>query len=87
MTRYVLALVLALITAAPANGQNEAGEKAPFPFPEAAPKKDWAWDNDKRFDELMEQLAINEASLDAVDAAIAKKTRKKGSQIVFVKAI
>lgn len=81
MTRYVLALVLALITAAPANGQNEAGEKAPFPFPEAAPKKDWAWDKDKRFDELMEQLAINEASLDAVDVAIAKKTRKKGSQI------
>lgn len=81
MVRYLLALILAFTTAALANGQDEAGEKAPFPFPEAAPKKDWAWDKDERFDELMEQLAINEASLDAVDAAIAKKTRRKGSQL------
>jgi len=74
-------LFLAIAIVAPANGQNEAEEKAPFPFPEAAPKKDWAWDLDERFDELMEQLAINEASLDAVNAAIAKKTHKKGSQL------
>ena len=78
MTRCILALFLVIAVFAPANGQNEDGGKAPFPFPEAAPKKDWAWDLDERFDELMEQLAINEASLDAVDAAIAKKTRKKG---------
>jgi len=81
MTRCILALFLVIAVVAPAKGQNEDGGKAPFPFPEAAPKKDWAWDLDERFDELMEQLAINEASLDAVDAAIAKKTRKKGGQV------
>ena len=46
----------------------------------APPKEDWEWDEDERFDELMEQLAINEASLDAVEAAVAKKNRRKSGQ-------
>ncbi|MGB8852184.1 MAG: hypothetical protein WCC69_01290 [Pirellulales bacterium] len=46
----------------------------------AEPKKDWAWDEDKRFDFLMERLANLEASLDAVEAAIAKATGKKNAR-------
>jgi len=49
--------------------------------PEWAPeRKDGEWDHDERFDELMQQLAINEASLEAVATAIAKKTGRKVSQ-------
>jgi len=55
-------------------------EKDPDELKWAPPKKDWEWDQDERFDELMEQLAINEASLEAVQAAIAKKTGRKGTQ-------
>lgn len=43
----------------------------------AEPKKDWVWDQDKRFDFLIERLASLEASLDAVNASIAKTTGKK----------
>lgn len=78
-SRKVVCLVCTLlISSGSAWADNDA--KAPFPFQEAPPKKDWEWDEDERFDELMEQLAINEASLDAVQAAIAKKSRKKASQ-------
>ena len=85
MIRCILLMVLIVIVVGPAAAQDKADEKAPFPFQEAPEKKDWKWDEDDRFNELMEQLAINEASLDAVDAAIAKKTRKKGSQLGAVK--
>jgi len=44
----------------------------------AEPKKDWEWDEDKRFDFLVERLASLEASLDAVEKAIAKNGRKAG---------
>lgn len=44
----------------------------------AEPKKDWEWDDDKRFDFLVERLASLEASLDAVEKAIAKNGRKAG---------
>lgn len=74
-------LLLIFIAAVCCSADAAAPEaKAPFPFPEAAPKEDWEWDKDERFDELMEQLAINEASLDAVKSNILKKTRRKGSQ-------
>ena len=46
----------------------------------AEPKKDWAWDEDKRFDFLMERLANLEATLDAVEAAIAKATGKQNAR-------
>jgi len=64
-----------------AMSQDAGNNKVPFPLPEAAPKKDWEWDEDERFDELMEQLAINEASLDAIQASIDKKTRRKSGQL------
>ena len=51
----------------------EAPEKLLF----AEPKKDWEWDEDKRFDFLMERLASLEASLDAVDRELAKTSGKK----------
>jgi len=44
----------------------------------APPKQDWEWDEDKRFDFLVERLASLEASLDAVEKAIAKNGRKAG---------
>lgn len=44
----------------------------------AEPKKDWEWDEDKRFDFLVERLASLEASLDAVEKAIARNGRKAG---------
>jgi hypothetical protein len=60
---------------------DDAAAKAAFPFQEAAPRQDWEWDKDERFDELIEQLAINEASLEAVQRAIARRTRgQKGRQ-------
>lgn len=46
----------------------------------AEPKKDWVWDEDKRFDFLMERLASLEASLDAINATIAKTTGKKSAR-------
>jgi hypothetical protein len=46
----------------------------------AEPKKDWVWDEDKRFDFLMERLASLEASLDAVNTSIAKATGKKSAK-------
>jgi len=47
----------------------------------AEPRKDWKWDEDKRFDFLMERLASLEASLDAVDRAIAKASGKRGLKL------
>ena len=47
----------------------------------AEPKKDWAWDEDKRFDFFMERLASLEASLDAVEQALAKASGKKGAKL------
>lgn len=47
----------------------------------AEPKKDWEWDEDKRFDFLMERLASLEASLDVVEQAIAKASGKKGAKL------
>ena len=44
----------------------------------APPKQDWEWDEDKRFDFLVERLASLEASLDAVEKAIFKTGRKAG---------
>ncbi len=51
-----------------------------FPFEVAAPRANWEWDQDERFEELIEQLAINEASLEAIDVAIARKTRSSRSR-------
>jgi hypothetical protein len=80
MTRRVSGYVLlAALSLGVVNGQEDA-KRDNLPFQWAPPRKDWEWDEDERFDELMEQLAINEASLDAVQAAVAKKTRRKSSQ-------
>jgi hypothetical protein len=76
----LLAFVAIAVVLPPVCAADKNDKKEPFPFQEAARKKDWEWDEDERFDELMEQLAINEASLDAVEAAVAKKTRRKTSQ-------
>lgn len=54
-----------------------AEERAPL-F--AEPKKDWVWDEDKRFTFLMERLASLEASLDAVNAAISKASGKRSAR-------
>ena len=56
--------------------QEDADEKQLF----AKPKKDWEWDDDKRFDFLIERLASLEASLDAVERAIAKASGKRGTK-------
>jgi hypothetical protein len=69
-------LGLALCTASAALAQEPKEEKPNF----AEPKKDWKWDEDKRFDFLMERLASLEASLDAVNVAIAKASGKKGAK-------
>lgn len=75
---YGLAVLVASQAAVLAD---DAAAKAAFPFQEAAPRQDWEWDKDERFDELIEQLAINEASLEAVQRAIAQRTRgQKGRQ-------
>lgn len=64
-----------------AAAKDAAAKDAAFPFQEAAPRQDWQWEKDERFDELIEQLAINEASLEAVQRAIAMRTRgQKGRQ-------
>ena len=81
MLRCLSGLVLVAVFVPAVFAADKDDQKAPFPLPEAAPKKDWKWDDkDERFEELMEQLVINEASLDAVQAAIDKKTRRKSSQ-------
>jgi hypothetical protein len=50
------------------------------PFQWGHEKPDWRWEEDARFDELMEQLAINEASLDAVEKAIGKNDRQRSTR-------
>jgi len=72
---FVSALLVSITLSAHAA---EEGDKGPL-F--AEPKKDWAWDEDKRFDFLIERLASLEASLDAVNAAIAKASGKKGTKL------
>jgi hypothetical protein len=67
---------LALCMASAVLAQEPKEEKPNF----AEPKKDWKWDEDKRFDFLMERLASLEASLDAVNVAIAKASGKKGAK-------
>ena len=69
-------LGLALCTASAVLAQEPNEEKPNF----AEPKKDWKWDEDKRFDFLMERLARLEASLDAVDVAITKASCKKSAK-------
>jgi hypothetical protein len=68
--------ILAVVAAATLRAADGDPELPRF----AEPKKDWAWDEDKRFDFLMERLANLEASLDAVEAAIAKATGKKNAR-------
>ena len=79
MNRWKYVVLSVALSCLVANGQEDAKQED-VPFQWAPPRKDWEWDEDERFDELMEQLAINEASLDAVQAAIAKKQRRKSSQ-------
>jgi len=69
-------LGLALCTASAVLAQEPKEGKPNF----AEPKKDWKWDEDKRFDFLIERLASLEASLDAVNVAIAKASGKKGAK-------
>jgi hypothetical protein len=76
--RRVLAIFFCIMVVAisAVNAQEAKEEKPDF----AEPKKDWKWDEDKRFDFLMERLASLEASLDAVERAIAKASGKKGAR-------
>jgi hypothetical protein len=77
MTR-VLTILLGIILCTTSTGFAQDAKDAKPDF--AEPKKDWKWDEDKRFDFLMERLASLEASLDAVDRAIAKASGKKGAK-------
>ena len=79
MLRLLIA-VLAATTAGIAGISSAQGPAADFPFEVAAPRDNWEWDQDERFDDLIEQLAINEASLEAIDAAIGRKTRSSRSR-------
>ena len=78
MYRWILALFLAVCFAAMPSlaFAEEAEEKQLF----AKPKRDWEWDEDKRFDFLVERLASLEASLEAVERAIAKASGTRGAQ-------
>ena len=69
-----LAAILALLASSSSTSAQEDDLRLIF----AEPKKDWEWDEDKRFDFLVERLASLEASLDAVEKAIAKTGRKAG---------
>jgi hypothetical protein len=76
MTRLLVILLGIVILSGPVAAQEAKDEKPNF----AEPKKDWKWEEDKRFDFLMERLASLEASLDAVNNAIAKASGKKGAK-------
>lgn len=78
--RVILGTLLVASVVSVAFPLRAADEDAKAPL-FAEPKKDWAWDEDKRFDFLIERLASLEASLDAVNAAIAKATGKKGAKL------
>ena len=78
LQRVASAVALSTVLWASVMRAEEEEPKAPL-F--AEPKKDWAWDEDKRFDFLMERLASLEASLDAVDVAIAKASGKRGAAL------
>jgi hypothetical protein len=77
MRRVLAIFICIMVVAISAVTAQEAKEEKPD-F--AEPKKDWKWDEDKRFDFLMERLASLEASLDAVERAIAKAGGKKGAK-------
>lgn len=74
--RWFAAVLLALPIVLPATAADDAVQGQAF----APPRKDWEWDEDKRFDFLIERLASLEASLDAVEKAIAKTSRSRGAR-------
>ena len=79
MNRWISAFLFAVCIAAMPSivfAQEDGDEKQLF----AKPKKDWEWDDDKRFEFLIERLASLEASLDAVERAIAKASGKRGTK-------
>jgi hypothetical protein len=77
MARFLGFFAAIILLSLPVFAQEQ--QEAPPVF--AEPKKDWAWDEDKRFDFLMERLASLEASLDVVEQAIAKASGKKGAKL------
>lgn len=85
VVRWITGVVLAVLIIFTAGhiclGTRPAVAEEPAAVLFAQPKKDWEWDQDKRFDFLMERLASLEASLDAVDAAIAKASGKRGAKV------
>lgn len=84
MTRFLCACTLTALLL-PAAFAKEQTDRAPDELRWAPPKKDWEWDEDERFDELMKQLAINEARLEAIDDALATQSRKKAKQSATAK--
>jgi hypothetical protein len=72
VTPFILIAIIA-IAGSFADAETEQEREPLF----AEPRKNWVWDEDKRFDFLMERLASLEASLDAINAAIAKSTGKR----------
>ena len=79
VSRFVVCVLFLCLPTARAADDDPRPEGKPQLF--AEPKKDWAWDEDKRFDFLMERLASLEASLDAVESAIAKTSGKRGLKL------
>lgn len=73
--RWLTALVV-LLWALPTRAVEDADLGKEF----APPRKDWEWDEDKRFDFLVERLASLEASLEAVEKTIAKTNRSRGAR-------
>ena len=76
MSRVLAILLGVVLLSSQVAAQEPRVEKPNF----ADPKQGWKWDDDKRFDFLMERLASLEASLDAVNVAIAKASGKKGAK-------
>lgn len=77
MPRFLWCLAVIASLSLPAFAQEPKEEVPAF----AKPKKDWAWDEDRRFDFLMERLASLEASLEVVEQSIAKASGKKGVKL------
>jgi len=73
---WLLVAILALLASSSSISAQEDDLRLIF----AEPKKDWEWEEDKRFDFLVERLASLEASLEAVDRAIAKASGKRGTK-------
>jgi len=76
MNVALLAFLLFVALPASARGADDGPPIQPF----AEPKKGWVWEEDKRFDFLMERLASLEASLDAVNGALTKATGRKAAK-------